>query len=154
MRIISNARRVTVMAACAAAVAAGTLAATASMATASTAASVRPLAAGSVCGTAGSGTTSWSASVGTANWSPLRSTWVKQPPGCHDYNIVRVGATGNYAGYLEHSDGTWHECSAGYILIPGGQNGDWVECSSVATGTRMTTDTTQFPGGESYQVNY
>ena len=107
-----------------------------------------------VCGTHANGTTSWSTTVGTATWHPLRSVWVKQPPGCHDYNIVHVNQTGNYAGYLLHSNGQWQECAAGYIRIPGGVTGDWVECSNVATGAHMTTDTTQFPGGVGYRVNY
>lgn len=107
-----------------------------------------------VCGTASNGTTSWSTTTGTATWSPLRNVWIKQPPGCHDYNIVHVNSTGNYAGYLENSSGQWHECTAGYISIPGNQTGDWVECSSVLTGTHMTTDTLQFPGGVGYRVNY
>jgi hypothetical protein len=106
-----------------------------------------------VCGVARDGTTSWSTSVGTPNWSPLRSVWTKAAPGCHDYNIVRVASTGNYAGYLQRSNGTWFECAAGYISIPGGRTGDWVECTNVATGTHMTTDTLQFPGGVAYRVN-
>lgn len=106
------------------------------------------------CGRAGEGTTSWSTTVGTAHWNPLRTVWVKQPPGCHDYNIVQVSAAGNYAGYLEHSNGSWTECSAGYIAIPGNTNPPWVECTSVLTNTHMTTDTAQFPNGVTYWVNY
>jgi hypothetical protein len=110
-----------------------------------------------VCGTAANGTTSWSTVApppgGTPIWHPLRNVWVKRPPGCHDYNIVHVNATGNYAGFLQSSNGTWFECMAGYIRIPGNVTGDWVECTSVLTGTHMTTDTLQFPGGVGYRVN-
>ena len=101
-----------------------------------------------VCGTAANGTTSWSTSApppgGAPNWSPLRCVWTKRAPGCHDYN---------FAGFLQHSNGTWFECAAGYISIPGGVTGDWVECTRVLTGTHMTTDTLQFPGGTGYRVN-
>lgn len=110
-----------------------------------------------VCGTAANGTTSWSTNApgagGVPNWSPLRNVWVKRAPGCHDYNIVHVNASGNYAGFLQSSNGTWHRCNAGYISIPGNRTGDWVECTSVLTGTHMTTDTLQFPGGVGYRVN-
>ena len=82
-----------------------------------------------------------------------RSVWTKRAPGCHDYNIVHVNSTGNFAGFLQHSNGTWFECAAGYISIPGGVTGDWVECTRVLTGTHMTTDTLQFPGGTGYRVN-
>jgi hypothetical protein len=159
MSIISNARRMTVMAACAASLtlALGTLAATASMATASTSTStVKPLAPANACGRFGAGTTSWSTNApppgGTPTWNPLRNVWVKQPPGCRDYNIVWVASTGNYAGFLQRSNGTWFECAAGYIRISAGQGA--VECTSVSTGTHMTTDTLQFPGGVAYHVNY
>lgn len=110
-----------------------------------------------VCGTAENGTTSWSTVApppgGTPIWHPLRSVWVKRPPGCHDYNIVHVNASGNYAGFLQRPNGSWFECQAGYISIPGNRTGDWVECTSVLTGTHMTTDTLQFPSGVGYRVN-
>lgn len=152
MSLFPNVRRVAISAACATALAIGTLGAVVSTAPAD-ASTAKPLVT-NLCGTSGSGVTSWSNSVAVAQWAPLRSVWVKQPPGCHDYNIVEVSATGNYAGYLEQPSGLWDECDAGYILIPAATPGDWVECSNVATGTHMTTDTTQFPGGVSYQVNY
>lgn len=110
-----------------------------------------------VCGTAANGTTSWSTNApppgGAPNWNPLRSVWTKRTPGCSDYNIVHVNSSGSYAGFLQRSNGTWFECSAGYVSIPGNVTGDWVECSNVATGTHMTTDTLQFPGGVGYRVN-
>jgi hypothetical protein len=155
MNIISNARRVTVMATCAATLVLGTLAATASIATAGTSTStVKQVVPANACGRFGAGTTSWSNTIGVAHWSPLRSVWIKQPPGCRDYNIVWIAATGNYAGYLEHSDGSWHECGAGYIRISAGHGA--VECTSVLTGTHMTTDPLQpaLRGGVAYHVNY
>ncbi len=158
MSIIPNVRRVTVMAASAAALTLGTLATTASMATASTSTSaVKPLAPSDVCGVAANGTTSWSTSApppgGAPTWSPLRSVWTKAAPGCHDYNIVHVNGTGDYAGFLQRPNGTWFECAAGYISIPGNVTGDWAECTSVATGTHMSTDTLEFSGGIGYRVN-
>jgi hypothetical protein len=110
-----------------------------------------------VCGVAANGTTSWSTNApppgGTPHWSPLRSVWTKSAPGCHDYNIVHVNSTGDYAGFLQNGNGTWFECAAGYISIPGNVTGDWVECTSVATGTHMSTDTLEFSGGVGYRVN-
>lgn len=110
-----------------------------------------------VCGTAANGTTSWSTNApppgGAPNWNPLRSVWVKRAPGCNDYNIVHADGAGNYAGFLQRSNGSWFECNAGYVSVPGNVNGDWVECTSVATGTHMTSDTLQYPGGEGYRVN-
>jgi hypothetical protein len=110
-----------------------------------------------VCGTAANGTTSWSTNApppgGTPNWSPLRSVWTKRAPGCHDYNIVHANSGGNFAGFLQRSNGTWFECAAGYISVPGNRTGDWVECTNVGTGTHMTSDTLQFPGGDGYRVN-
>jgi hypothetical protein len=110
-----------------------------------------------VCGTAANGTTSWSSNApapgGAPNWNPLRSVWTKRAPGCHDYNIVHANSGGSFAGFLQRPNGTWFECAAGYVSVPGGVTGDWVECTNVATGTHMTSDTLQYPSGIGYRVN-
>jgi hypothetical protein len=110
------------------------------------------------CGTESTGTSSWSTTaVGSPHWSPLRTVFVKRPPGCHDFQIVSASGTGGYAGYLKSaSAGTWTlpHCANGYVSVTAGVVQDYVLCTNVATGADETVDTLQFPSGATITADY
>lgn len=130
MSILSNARRMTAMAACAAA--GLTLAASGVLLSASGAS-----AAVSSC-VSGSGSTGNSSSVGGTVFHKPTDT-------CHDFNVTFVHDNqgfGNdeYRGALQNSSGSWFLCSKGWTLLSDGNTGILPFCTSVLTGTSMKMD--------------
>ena len=108
---------------------------------------------GQYCGVFGSGTT----------WTTI---WTKQPPGCHDLNIVRAEAGGgangdSYAGFYWNGH-TWVEGMRGFQYIPNGNcnpntNSHCVPLTNVVTGTKMQIGNEGFISfgfTASVQVNY
>lgn len=86
------------------------------------------------------GTTS-NLALGASGIHPVGGTIVVKPSSsCHDLNLSYVSATDRYAGFLERSNGTWFECSRGFVSISAGHHSTTdppVLCSDVLTGTHM-----------------
>jgi hypothetical protein len=132
MNIISNARRVTVMATCAAT--SLSLAASGVLLSASgAAAAITP---NSCVG--GSGSTGNSGSAGG-------TVFVKPSDSCHDFNVTYTHDNqgfGNdtYRGALRNSAGHWNLCSKGWTFLSDGNHGIIPFCTSVLPGTSMKMD--------------
>jgi hypothetical protein len=126
MGIISNVRRITVMAAGLA------LAASGVMLSASGASATARSCVG------GSGTTGNSSSSGG-------TVFVKPTDSCHDFNVTYVHDNqgfGNdaYRGALRNSAGQWFLCSKPWTTLSDGNTGILPFCTSVLTGTWMKMD--------------
>jgi hypothetical protein len=103
-----------------------------------------------VCGTQGEGW-SWGVDAGAGN-EVAATKFVKQPPGCFDFNLIGyetdTGANDSLEG-LYKSGSTWIPGTKGFVSgIPDATSGDWVLLSDVATGTL----TKVWSGGQDFIV--
>ena len=134
MTIISNARRITVMAACAGA---SLSLAVSGVLLSSSGASAAAHTAVRSC-VAGSGSTGNSSSSGG-------TVFVKVSDSCHDFNVTYTHddqGFGNdfYRGALRNSAGQWFLCSKTWTFLTDGNHGIIPFCTSVLTGTSMKMD--------------
>lgn len=95
--------------------------------------SIAKASAGTYCGTLGSGYSGKVVSGVVWVWT----VWYKQPPGCHDLNLIAAAKADSYEGWYENSAQVWHAGSAGYVYH-GANLSDVVLLTAVATGTPMT----------------
>ncbi|HJQ01801.1 MAG TPA: hypothetical protein VJ851_09380 [Jatrophihabitans sp.] len=97
--------------------------------------------AGAYCGTYGNGYTN-------------TTEFIKQPPGCYDFNLTWTKWTGHYRGHLWTSSHGWQACGTTVYHL-GGQTYLQVLCSNVITGTPMYVERTDAETvGWNIHVNY
>lgn len=108
------------------------------------------------CGTRGKGGTP----TISPNWIFPEYFWIKQPPGCNDFNITRTN-TGHpdglvyadyFAGWYQLPDGWWREGASGRRWLANGYHGDIPLVTAVWTGTPLTITSVAEP--DRVHVNY
>jgi hypothetical protein len=108
------------------------------------------------CGTWGAG--------GTQTVSPNRifprAVWIKQPPGCHDFNVTWTDTSNidglvyadYYAGWYQLPGGWWREGASGRHWLVNGYHGDVPLVTAVWAGTPLTITSVAEP--DRVHVNY
>jgi hypothetical protein len=86
--------------------------------------------------------------------------WIKQPPGCNDFNVIWTDAShpdgllyaDYFAGWYRLPDGWWREGASGWRWMANGHHGDVPMVTSVWTGTPLTVTSVAEP--DRVRVNY